>query len=85
MEECRFCAGKVIDRDLVGAGIKTVQTMLHSMFGMFDEEKTCCVDGIQLQQGNILTFDNSSGEYAAMAVEIKYCPMCGKELVHIEE
>jgi len=60
--------------------------MLGWMFGIGDEEeKEKVEDGIQIVRGNLLTFDNSSREYAPLGVEINYCPMCGKKLEAIKE
>lgn len=78
---CKFCNGELIPMEAVGEGIKTMRIMLGMLGGEFEEE----YDGIQLMEGNYLTFDNSSGEYARGAVEINYCPMCGHELKGSEE
>lgn len=78
--ECAFCAGKVINAEYAQDGIKTMGMMLSMLMGRFDEVKEKCDNGIQLQDGNKLCFDNSAREYAVLSVDIRYCPFCGKEL-----
>ena len=53
--------------------------MLDTLFGK-NEKPDHCQNGIQLTDGNKLCFDNSACEYRLLAVDIKYCPFCGKEL-----
>ena len=79
MEECIFCKGYNVKAEYVGQGIKTMGMMLGMMFGR-DEDETECNNGIQLQNGNQLVFDNSAREYAPLSIDIHYCPFCGKEL-----
>jgi len=82
MSNCKFCEGKVIKAHEYGERIKTMKTMLNNMLG-FDEdydEYDRAEDGVMLNSGNVLSFDNSSGEYAEMFIEINYCPFCGKKL-----
>ena len=85
MDDCKFCAGKAISAEYAGEGIKTMGMMLGMLFGMDKDNENELNNGIQLQEGNELTFDNSAREYAPLAIEIKYCPFCGKELVHKDE
>ena len=81
MEECRFCSGKVIHNDRrFEDGFSTIKTMLMNWFGENDDEDETLVNGIQLRNGNLLAFESSAGEYESLGVEIKYCPLCGKEL-----
>lgn len=79
MNECIFCSGTPIDAEYCGDGIKTMGMMLGMLFGAGKSE-TECNNGIQLQHGNMLVFDNSAREYAPLSIEIRYCPFCGKEL-----
>ena len=81
MEECRFCSGKIIHNDRrFGDRFSTFKTMLMNWFGENDDEDETLVNGIQLCNGNLLAFDSSGGEYESLGVEIKFCPLCGKEL-----
>lgn len=86
MNECRFCSGKHIKSECCGDGIKTMRTMLDGLLSVFEmdreEEKETdhACGGIMLKDGNKLAFDNSSGEYAEMLIEISYCPFCGKKV-----
>ena len=85
--ECRFCSENPVKAECtVGNGIKTMSMMIGMLFGrMSDDDRL--EDGIQLQDGNLLCFDNSSREYVPLGVRIGYCPMCGRELTQkdIEE
>ena len=55
--------------------------MLGVMAGLGnDQERDYAYNGIMLKNGNMLCFDNSAGEYAELAIDINYCPFCGKEL-----
>ena len=78
---CDFCEGKFVHAEYIGEGIRTMSTNFHLLFG---EPQTSEVDGVQ-RNGNVMMFDNSSGEYAKQGVEIKFCPFCGKELKPVEE
>ena len=78
-ELCPFCEGKTIKATGVGAGCKTMKTNLNLIFGK-TEEADDEEDGVFLRYGNMLGFDSSSGEYAAMFVEINYCPFCGAKM-----
>lgn len=82
MSNCKFCEGKVIKAHEYGEGIKTMKTMFNSLLGLDNDydESYRAEDGVMLNSGNVLSFDNSSGEYAEMFIEINYCPFCGKKL-----
>lgn len=54
--------------------------MLDQMFGKSEQVKKHLENGIQLEAGNFLTFDNSAAEYAPLSIEIQYCPFCGRKL-----
>lgn len=59
-----------------------MKTMFNNLLGLdkdYDESDRA-EDGIMLKNSNILAFDNSSGEYAEMYIEINYCPFCGRKL-----
>ena len=56
---------------------------LMSRFGYsFDDDPS---NYIQLNNGNLLCFQNSSGEYVTLGIRIGYCPLCGRELFEEEE
>ena len=81
MENCLFCEGKPIRTEYCTNGTKPVMMMLDIMLGRIDDrERDYAYDGIMLKEGNKLCFDNSSGEYSEQAIDINYCPFCGKEL-----
>ena len=82
MSNCKFCEGKVIKAHEYGEGIKTMKTMLNAFLCNQDEDEEFdrAEDGVMLNSGNVLSFDNSSGEYAEMFIEINYCPFCGRKL-----
>lgn len=81
MKDCKFCNGQLIEFDFIGPGKKTMVTSLRLLFGKDTLEKpTRCQDGVQLRDGCILIFDNSSREYAPLGVQINYCPFCGEVL-----
>ena len=80
MDNCKFCEGKAIKAEYVGSGIKTMNMMLGMLMGREEREGTECENGIQLQNGNQLVFDNSAREYAELAIEIEFCPFCGRKL-----
>ena len=82
MSNCKFCEGKVIKAHEYGEGIKTMRSMFSSLMGLSNDydESDRAEDGIMLNNGNVLSFDNSSGEYAEMFIEINYCPFCGRKL-----
>ena len=69
-----FCQGGLYENEANSTnGIMPIPALLG-----FDEHS-----GIMLDEENgkhYLTYDNSAGEYARGAVEIKYCPICGREL-----
>ena len=85
--DCPFCNGVQIDSEYIGQGTMTFNTFLGSFFGSEDTSKTEteCSNGIILKRGNILLFDNSAQEYAALGVKIRYCPFCGRELKEEED
>ena len=74
---CEFCKGERKAAEYVGGGTKTMATMIRDMFGCREEVKNDC---IRIDDSHYLAWDNSSGEYAEMAVDINYCPMCGEKL-----
>lgn len=78
MNDCKFCRGEWIHAEYVGEGITTMMTNLKMVFGMSNDDKE--YDGIHLIDGNMLAFDNSSGEYADQMVAINYCPFCGEKV-----
>lgn len=83
---CKFCEGKCIPPDGFGtAGIHTMSQNLTYLFGQkVDSEPN---DYIRLTWDGskpFLAFQSSSCEYADAFVEIKYCPMCGKNLKEVK-
>lgn len=76
--KCDFCEGKTINSQYMKSGLITKKNKYSTMFNTVDKYRW--EDGIWLENGNLLTYDSSSGEYASQGVEIKYCPFCGKEL-----
>ena len=49
-----------------------------------DENIVLSGDKIEIRKitgHNALVFTNSANEYGAGAIDIKYCPMCGRKLV----
>ena len=79
---CDLCEGKVIKAEEVGSGIQTVPQMLKWAWGFGSGEEESKTDGVWIEDGNILCYETSSGEYAYQGIEIKYCPLCGRELKH---
>lgn len=72
---CKFCEeGKKIKAEYRGEGITTGRNMIDMLFGGFSE------DAFQVAhiKEKTLWVDNSSGEYAELGFDIKYCPMCGR-------
>ena len=56
---------------------------IMSRFGYsFDDDPS---NYIQLNKGNLLCFNNSSGEYVTLGIRIGCCPLCGRELFEEEE
>ncbi len=79
--ECRFCCGEPVSAEVtVGDGIKTMGMMIDMLFGGRRKEPESVNNGIQLEDGNMLLFDNSSREYVPLGIRIGYCPLCGREL-----
>lgn len=81
-EECLFCKGKTVSWDLVEKGQRPMGLMIGLLGAMCgvesdDSEKR---DGIWLEDGGVLKYDNSSGEYVPQGIEIAYCPFCGTKL-----
>lgn len=76
--KCDFCEGKTINSQYMKSGLVTKKNKYSKMFNAVDKYKW--EDGVWLENGNLLTYDSSSGEYASQGVKIKYCPFCGKEL-----
>ena len=80
-QNCPFCNGEVIEAENYrGGGTPNISMMLETLSGKKHEKNGYCSNGIQLENGNQLCFDNSAREYTLLSVEIKYCPFCGKEL-----
>ena len=78
--ECRFCSGNNVPAECtIGDGFKTMGMMLRMLFGN-DDGSADLYNGIQLQSGNMLCFDNSAREYVPLGIRIGYCPLCGREL-----
>ncbi len=75
---CEFCEnGKRVKAEFRGEGITTCRNMIDVMFGGF------CDDAFQvayIENGRMFV-DNSSGEYAELGFEIKYCPFCGAQMM----
>ena len=87
MDNCKFCNGEPIPAEYeTGHGTRTVGMMIEMLMGGFlkSEKREYAYNGIQLKNGNILTFDNSACEYTGLGIEIKYCPFCGMILQHKE-
>ena len=76
---CEFCGPdckhKPVDEYDDNAGIDTMSVMVSRMFGNPDTN-----NGFRLLNRKNLWFDNSSGEYNAGMIEIKFCPFCGEKL-----
>ena len=80
--ECRLCSGECVHaEEWRTGGIHTMSMMVGMLTGkMFDDDDEHLKDGIKLEEGNLLCFDNSSREYTPLGIRISYCPLCGKEL-----
>lgn len=76
--KCDFCEGKTINSQYMKSGLVTMKNKFSAMFNTVDKYKW--EDGVWLEDGNVLTYDSSSGEYASQGVEINYCPFCGEKL-----
>ena len=74
---CEFCKGKPIDAEYAGEGIKT----MYMMLGISPDG----TNSIRIEHGNMLTWDNSAGEYAELSAKINYCPMCGNKAIGVSE
>lgn len=86
--DCRFCSGGNVRAEFtVGDGLKTMGMMIGMLFGKFgnEDDPERVYNGIQLQSGNMLCFDNSSREYVPLGIRIGYCPLCGRELKEEEK
>lgn len=85
-EECLFCKGKTVSWDFFKKGQRPMGLMIGLLGAMAgiesDNEKQ---DGIWLENGIELKYDNSSGEYVPQGIEISYCPFCGTKLEAKEE
>ena len=80
-KDCRFCCGDPVKAEFtVGEGIKTMQMMFSMLTGISDNDPDKKADGIWLENGNMLCFDNSSREYVPLGINIGFCPLCGREL-----
>lgn len=74
--KCPLCEeGKKLDPEFQGEGRGTMVMNLHNLFGGKFED-----DGIQIQDTNVLMWDNSSGEYAKLGIVINFCPICGRRI-----
>jgi len=80
-EDCQFCKGNTIHWDFCEKGCRPMGLML-TLLGGDEKEKD---DGIWLENGIELKYDNSSGEYVPQGIEISYCPFCGTKLEAKEE
>ena len=86
MSDCKFCNGKIIKADGDGLERNATKNMLGGLVSVVEmnrepqKEHSNANGGIMLKDGNILAFDNSSGEYTEMKIQIHFCPFCGKEL-----
>ena len=76
--KCDFCEGKTINAHYMNTGLVTMKNKFSTMFRTTNKYKW--EDGVWLKDGNVLTYDSSSGEYASQGVEINYCPFCGEKL-----
>lgn len=86
--KCRFCSGNNVPAEYtIGDGFKTMGMMIGMLSGMFgnEDEPERLYNGIQLQSGNMLCFDNSAREYVPLGIRIGNCPFCGRELKPEEE
>ena len=83
MNDCTFCDGKIIKAN-ISDGIKAKRTMMDGILSIErmdnDKKESLSYCGIRLKGGNKMAFDNSSGEFEELQVEIRYCPFCGREL-----
>lgn len=81
-EECLFCKGKTVSWDLVEKGQRPMGLTISILGSMCDVEIDGGEkrDGIWLEDGVVLKYDNSSGEYVPQGIEIAYCPFCGEAL-----
>lgn len=77
---CKFCDRELVEAEVSYNGIKTARMMINLLAGALTGEQLDTEDGIRLEDGNILSFDNSSGEYCRLGVKIAYCPFCGRKL-----
>ena len=83
---CLFCNGELIPaEETIGGGIMTVMSMVSSLQSAFGFGEPDTSNYIKLSEGNLLCFQNSSGEYNTLGVRIEYCPLCGRKLNKEEE
>lgn len=74
---CEFCEkGKIIKAEYKGAGISTAKNIIDSLFGAIHKDSFKIA---HIERG-IMWVDNSSGEYAELGFDIKYCPFCGAQM-----
>lgn len=74
--KCPLCEeGKKLDPEIQGEGRGTAIMNLHNLFGTGFRD-----DGVQIQDTNVLMWDNSSGEYAKLGIIINFCPICGRRI-----
>lgn len=81
--ECSFCNHEKIRPDFLGQGIKTPADNAASLFASVlgtEKETTTGIRLFEYDEGSCLAFDNSAGEYAEGVIEIRYCPLCGRNL-----
>lgn len=79
MEMCEFCEGKIIKSTNYEGDILPFRLMFSSIVRC-DYSSDEAVNGIFLNEDNMMGFNNSDGEYATQFVKINYCPMCGRDL-----
>lgn len=76
---CDFCNGEWMESSGLGDGvIRPVGINLAWITGKWPKGH-----GVRLDRNDgkaYLMFDNSCCEYAEGAIEIRYCPFCGKEI-----
>lgn len=74
---CKFCSGKErIKAEYKGDGNTTAVNMIDILFGGIGENS---FEVAHIEKGKMWV-DNSSGEYAELGFDIKYCPFCGADM-----
>lgn len=78
---CEFCNGKAKASEvLCGEGVMPAGLMLSRLFSFGRTEESENGDCVAIKDGNVMVYDNSSGEYRFQGIKINYCPICGKKL-----